>query len=232
MQEDTENRQDNGAADQAPEEEVAAQEAAPEETAEEAPAAEVAEEPAAEPAEEPAAEAAEEGGAAAPPPAEAEQAEPAEQLSPKQRRRQARSRASGPPGPERSIEDRARERAEARASKAAARTRWRAKRREKRAAAGGTAARAPQDSPTREPGNRKIRQGIVVSSKGDKTITVRTDAVTRHRVYGKVIRKTNTLHAHDETNQAGEGDVVRVMECRPLSRTKHWRLIDVLEKAR
>ena len=51
-------------------------------------------------------------------------------------------------------------------------------------------------------------------------------------MYGKVIRKTNTLHAHDEKNQAGEGDVVRVMECRPLSRTKHWRLIDVLEKAR
>jgi small subunit ribosomal protein S17 len=73
---------------------------------------------------------------------------------------------------------------------------------------------------------------VVVSSKGDKTITVRTDAVRRHRVYGKVIRETNTLHAHDEANQAGEGDVVRVVECRPLSRTKRWRLVDILEKAR
>ena len=51
-------------------------------------------------------------------------------------------------------------------------------------------------------------------------------------VYGKVIRETNTLHAHDETNQAGEGDIVRVMECRPLSRTKRWRLVEVVEKAR
>jgi small subunit ribosomal protein S17 len=51
-------------------------------------------------------------------------------------------------------------------------------------------------------------------------------------VYGKVVRDTDTLHAHDETNQAGEGDLVRVMECRPLSRTKRWRLVDILEKAR
>jgi small subunit ribosomal protein S17 len=56
--------------------------------------------------------------------------------------------------------------------------------------------------------------------------------VRRHRVYGKVVRETNTLHAHDETNQAGEGDIVRVMECRPLSRTKRWRLVEVVEKAR
>ena len=73
---------------------------------------------------------------------------------------------------------------------------------------------------------------MVVSSKGDKTITVRIDAVRRHRVYGKVVRESSTLHAHDESNQAGEGDVVRVVECRPLSRTKRWRLVDVLEKAK
>jgi small subunit ribosomal protein S17 len=163
----------------------------------------------------------------------AEPEEPAEKLSPKQLRKQSRSRASGPPGPERSVEDRSRERAEARSRKAAARTRWRAKRREKKRAARGSAAAAPQDAAVQaEPGKRKMRQGVVVSSKGDKTITVRTDAVRRHRVYGKVIRETNTLHAHDETNQAGEGDIVRVVECRPLSRTKRWRLVDVLEKAR
>ena len=198
----------------------AAEDQAPEETApEEAPAAEeqAAEEPA---APEPAAEAE---------PA----AEPAEQLSPKQRRKQARSRASGPAGPVRSPEDRSRERAEERARKASARSRWRAKRREKRRASPSepVAATAPKDGAA-ESRKRKTRQGVVVSSKGDKTITVRTDAVRRHRVYGKVIRETNTLHAHDETNQAGEGDTVRVMECRPLSRTKRWRLVQVLEKAK
>jgi small subunit ribosomal protein S17 len=77
-----------------------------------------------------------------------------------------------------------------------------------------------------------VRQGVVVSNKGDKTITVRIDAVRRHRVYGKVVRESGTLHAHDESNQAGEGDVVRIAESRPLSRTKRWRLIEILEKAR
>ena len=90
----------------------------------------------------------------------------------------------------------------------------------------------PVEAPPAEPGKRKVRQGVVVSSKGDKTITVRIDAVRRHRVYGKVVRESSTLHAHDEANRAGEGDVVRVMECRPLSRTKRWRLVDVLQKAR
>ncbi len=229
MQEDTENRQDNGVSDEAPGQEAAeqepVQEAAEETAAEEAP---VAEAPAAEGAEESA-----EAEAPAPPAAEAEAAEPVEQLSSKERRKQARSRASGPAGPERSPEDRARERTETRARKGAARARWRTKRREKDRAARTSAPAAPQEAAAAyEPGKRKMRQGIVVSSKGDKTITVRTDAVRRHRVYGKVIRETNTLHAHDETNQAGEGDIVRVVECRPLSRTKRWRLVDVLEKAR
>ena len=73
---------------------------------------------------------------------------------------------------------------------------------------------------------------MVVSSKADKTITVRIDRVARHRVYGKVVRETGTLHVHDERNEANEGDVVRVIEARPLSRTKRWRLDQVLEKAR
>ncbi|MGH2979753.1 MAG: 30S ribosomal protein S17, partial [Solirubrobacterales bacterium] len=82
------------------------------------------------------------------------------------------------------------------------------------------------------PGARKSFQGVVVSNKGDKTITVRIDRVGRHRVYGKVVRQSSTLHAHDERNEAGEGDVVRVVEARPLSRTKRWRLVQVLEKAK
>ena len=71
-----------------------------------------------------------------------------------------------------------------------------------------------------------------MSSKGEKTITVRLETCARHRVYEKVLRESSTLHAHDETNEANEGDVVRVVECRPLSRTKRWRLVEVLEKAR
>ncbi|HEX2096961.1 MAG TPA: 30S ribosomal protein S17 [Solirubrobacterales bacterium] len=77
-----------------------------------------------------------------------------------------------------------------------------------------------------------MRQGIVVSDKAEKSITVRVDIVRRHPVYEKVIRRSRTLHAHDESNEAGEGDVVRVVETRPLSKTKRWRLIEVVEKAR
>ena len=177
------------------------------------------------PAEEPAAEAAPE---AAEPAAEAE---PADQLSPRERRRRERSRADGPGGPPRSTEDRLRERAEQRAHKAQERRRWRHKRREKRRAAP-QAETAQAVAEPREPGKRKSRQGVVVSSKADKTITVRIDRVARHRVYGKVVRETGTLHVHDERNEANEGDVVRVIEARPLSRTKRWRLDQVLEKAR
>jgi small subunit ribosomal protein S17 len=78
----------------------------------------------------------------------------------------------------------------------------------------------------------KVRQGIVVSSKGDKSITVRIDTARRHRTYEKIVRSSTKLHAHDERNEAGEGDVVRVIETRPLSKTKRWRLVDVVEKAR
>jgi small subunit ribosomal protein S17 len=81
-------------------------------------------------------------------------------------------------------------------------------------------------------GARKVRQGVVVSDKADKTITVRIDVARRHRRYQKIVRSSSTLHAHDESNEAHEGDVVRVIESRPLSRTKRWKLVDVLEKAR
>ena len=77
-----------------------------------------------------------------------------------------------------------------------------------------------------------MRQGIVVSDKGEKSITVRIDIVRRHPTYEKVVRRSRNLHAHDERNEAGEGDVVRVVETRPLSKTKRWRLVEVVEKAR
>jgi small subunit ribosomal protein S17 len=71
----------------------------------------------------------------------------------------------------------------------------------------------------------------VISDKAPKTITVRIDVARRHRRYEKIVRSSTTLHAHDESDDAREGDVVRVIESRPLSRTKHWRLLDVLERA-
>ena len=73
---------------------------------------------------------------------------------------------------------------------------------------------------------------MVVSDKADKTITVRVDMARPHRTYGKIVRTSSTLHAHDEGNEANAGDTVRVVESRPLSRTKRWRLVEILEKAR
>ena len=72
----------------------------------------------------------------------------------------------------------------------------------------------------------------MVSAKPDKTITVRIDVARRHLRYKKIVRASSTLHAHDESNEAHEGDVVRVIESRPLSATKRWRLVEVLERAR
>jgi len=81
-------------------------------------------------------------------------------------------------------------------------------------------------------GVRRVRQGLVVSDKAAKTITVRIDSARRHRRYEKIVRASTTLHAHDENNDAHEGDTVRVVESRPLSRSKRWRLLDVVERAR
>ena len=83
-----------------------------------------------------------------------------------------------------------------------------------------------------ERGYRKALRGIVVSDKADKTITVRIDVVRRHKRYHKIMRTSIKLHAHDESNDAHTGDTVRVQECRPLSRLKRWRLLEVLERAR
>ena len=79
---------------------------------------------------------------------------------------------------------------------------------------------------------RKTREGLVVSDKMDKTIVVAVEDRVKHALYGKVMRKTSRLKAHDETNQCGIGDRVLIMETRPLSATKRWRLIEVLEKAK
>jgi small subunit ribosomal protein S17 len=215
-----------------PEGETPATEAPEPEVAPDAPA----EEPAAEAApEEPAAEeaAADEPAADEAPAAPAAEA-PAEQqevLPPKQRRKLSRSRASGPANPPRTQEERLAARAAERRRKAAERQRWRAKQRAKHAAAP-RPARAEEPAAVVESGARKERQGVVTSDKGEKTITVRIDSVRRHRLYQKVLRESQSLHAHDENNEAGEGDVVRLVECRPLSRTKRWRLVEVLEKAK
>ena len=159
--------------------------------------------------------------------------EPVEVVAPKERRRRARvakasqSKARQPRTPE----ERHAERVAQRGRKAQERRVERARSREK-----GKAARAgaeAQTTPPREhgPGRQKIRQGVVVSEKANKTITVRIDVAHRHRRYAKVVRTSSTLHAHDEANDAHIGDTVIVRECRPMSRLKRWRLIEVVQRA-
>lgn len=79
---------------------------------------------------------------------------------------------------------------------------------------------------------RKSRIGLVTSDKMDKTITVAVERKVKHPFYGKFLKKTTKFHAHDETNQCGIGDTVRIMETRPLSKTKRWRLVEIIEKAK
>ena len=81
-------------------------------------------------------------------------------------------------------------------------------------------------------GLRKTRVGMVVSDKMDKTIVVEIKERVRHPLYGKIMNKTNRLKAHDENNECGIGDTVRLMETRPLSRDKNWRLVEIIEKAK
>ncbi|MEV3928817.1 MULTISPECIES: 30S ribosomal protein S17 [unclassified Streptomyces] len=81
-------------------------------------------------------------------------------------------------------------------------------------------------------GFRKTREGLVVSDKMDKTVVVAVEDRVKHALYGKVIRRTNKLKAHDEQNAAGVGDRVIIMETRPLSATKRWRIVEILEKAK
>jgi small subunit ribosomal protein S17 len=90
---------------------------------------------------------------------------------------------------------------------------------------------ADETTPTARP-QRKVREGIVISTKMDKTVVVAVIDRVRHRRYGKTMQRTNHLYAHDEANDAREGDRVRVAETRPISRQKHWRVVEVLERAR
>jgi small subunit ribosomal protein S17 len=187
-----------------------------------------AEEPQAEAEESPPEEAlAEEAsGEEAPAPEADQRPDELEGLDWKARRRLERSRRSGEPGPQQSPEERAAARREARKRAANRRSSYRTKKRGKREAGTGT---PPVE---RRSAGRKVRQGRVVSSKPDKTITVQIEVARRHPQYEKIVRRSRTLHAHDAQNEAGEGDLVRVVETRPLSRTKRWRLVEILEKAK
>ena len=87
------------------------------------------------------------------------------------------------------------------------------------------------EKPEAERGRRQERRGVVVADKGDKTIIVKVDVIKSHPKYKKVVRSTIKFHAHDEANTAGVGDTVRIVETRPLSKTKRWRLAEIVEKA-
>jgi small subunit ribosomal protein S17 len=151
---------------------------------------------------------------------------PEDDLPWKERRRLQRSRQPHKAGPTLTPEERASKRAAERKLKAASRRKERAAAKEGKTAGTGTPL-AEKDAVA-----AKTRQGIVVSNKGEKSITVRIDIARRHPTYEKVVRRSRTLHAHDEQNEAGEGDTVRIVETRPLSKTKRWRLVEVLERAK
>ncbi len=151
---------------------------------------------------------------------------PEDELPWKEKRRLEKSRRPHKAGSQQSPEERKAARLAERKRRGVERRKERAAAKKKKTPGTGTPA-AEKDANA-----AKIRQGIVVSDKGQKSITVRVDIVRRHPTYEKVIRRSRTLHAHDEQNEAGEGDVVRVVETRPLSKTKRWRLVEVLEKAK
>ena len=159
----------------------------------------------------------------------AEPAEPEEVLPPKERRKRAKSHKNRKPKYTGTLEERRAQRDVHRKKKAVQRRAHRAKMREEHKASG---PREGTPATVSEPGTKKIQQGTVVSSKTDKTITIAIDVQESHRMYKKVVRHTKKLTAHDATNDANEGDVVRVIESRPLSKTKRWRLVEVVERAR
>jgi small subunit ribosomal protein S17 len=155
----------------------------------------------------------------------------AEVVPPKQRRARSRAakasktRAHAPRTPEERQEERNAERVRKARLRRVERERARRKAREEHDTGRTTPPRE------RAPGVQKTRQGVVVSDKADKTITVRIDVARRHRRYEKIVRTSTKLHAHDERNDAHIGDTVVVREARPLSRTKRWRLVRVVERA-
>ena len=89
-----------------------------------------------------------------------------------------------------------------------------------------------ENTTTTERNRRKTREGLVVSDKMDKTVVVEVEDRVKHALYGKVMRRTSRLKAHDENNECGVGDRVLLMETRPLSATKRWRLVSIIEKAK
>jgi small subunit ribosomal protein S17 len=166
--------------------------------------------------------------AVAAPAAAAPKPEPVALVAPKERRRLKRAaKAPASRGPQ-TAEDRQAERDALRAKNAKARRGERLKTR----AAKPASEVAPPAPIEHAVGRPRARQGIVVSDKAAKTITVRVDTSRRHRRYKKIVRSSKTLHAHDEHDEAHEGDLVRVVETRPLSATKRWRLLEVLERAK
>jgi small subunit ribosomal protein S17 len=225
-------------AEEAPEETPAEEPAAEEAAAEEAPADEpAAEAPAEEPAaEEPAAEEPEAGSTegsaevsdSGTPGSGAEDVPDGDSDSDwKTRYRLERSRRPAEARPQRTPEERQAERVQRRAADAAQRARHRqSQRKRKGEPRTGTPVAEPHPNPV------KVRQGIVISDAADKTITVRIDIARRHPTYEKVVRRSRTLSAHDESNEAGQGDVVRIIETRPISKSKRWRLVEVVEKAK
>jgi small subunit ribosomal protein S17 len=90
----------------------------------------------------------------------------------------------------------------------------------------------PEDAPTGARSRRKVRVGVVVSDKMDKTVLVRIDRRVRHPLYKKTVARSSKLAAHDETNDAHVGDMVKVMETRPLSKSKRWRVVEIVERAK
>jgi small subunit ribosomal protein S17 len=176
----------------------------------------------------PAEEKAEEADAPAPVEEKGAEAEPnpEDDLPWKEKRRLVKSRKPSKAKPQQTAEER-------KAARVAERKRRGAERRKERAAAKAKKTPGTGTPPAEKDANAaKLRQGIVVSDKGQKSITVRIDTARRHPTYEKVVRRSHTLHAHDERNEAGEGDTVRVVETRPLSKTKRWRLVEILEKAK
>ena len=89
-----------------------------------------------------------------------------------------------------------------------------------------------EQTTTEDRSRRKVREGLVVSDKMDKTVVVSVEDRVKHALYGKVLRRTSKLKAHDEQNECGIGDRVLIMETRPLSATKRWRLVEIVEKAK
>jgi small subunit ribosomal protein S17 len=147
--------------------------------------------------------------------------------------KRAERRVAASKRPSRTPEERNAERLERRAAVAKQRRAYRERSKVKRAEARkASPAPEPQHAPEHGPGRAKVRQGVVVSDSAEKTITVAINVVRRHKRYHKILRSTVKLHAHDERGDAHPGDTVRVQECRPMSRTKRWRLVEVVERAK